>query len=595
MSTTCDAIMSCIAANLGRGLDFNETTRQIDLRISTDAGNTASIGTDDGFFAPTSPGPGDMVWLKTVATLPAEAIAAASGSNLVGPATAPELIEYSIANRIDIYSVPVYGVADGTIHESVGGPTTSVTTYTDNPGGIDTRYISSLTMQQLHYDAGSRDNPTGHNSNAPTSLLTPDGGWGGFYAPVYNPRTIDEMLRQIRGRMVVELNVQRASIPTAQIEADIRATVEAVVEAGAQEWVIIQIPALLEDNSRAPIDDWVPIVTDAGITAGVNATAETSMTSPFTPAEIVASGATWVAVVSQSREDGVDDARIAALVASGLQVEVTTSARQWWTTHAFGLGARAVRSPDAVYARGSRGEPGDLDYRRTLIPGLETRTTSAGALTSITDENSAMWNGGFARADLPGRWFPPRYAWVDGVSRFANSQILGEVSPIPNTTNFELRLRVRRHSGGTVTASRWAGIFWGYDHDRDISNEPGSGSNVLRNGYACVVHEVTATGTRASIKRYNAGVETTLASTVGGPGWIADSWVSLIVTVTGASIAFQAVGPSSSSSINTSDSTYRGAYVFYGWNDAGTGSATQYHGYNNYDFNVAVPFIYVSN
>jgi hypothetical protein len=71
--------------------------------------------------------------------------------------------------------------------------------------------------------------------------------------------------------------------------------------------------------------------------------------------------------------------------------------------------------------------------------------------------------------------------------------------------------------------------------------------------------------------------------------------VSLIVTVTGAAINFQAVGPSSSASLGTSDSDYRGPYVFYGWNDAGTGSATQFHGYNNYDFSVAVPFIYVSN
>ena len=595
MSTTCDAIMSCVAANLGRGLDYNETTREIDLRISSDAGNTASIGTDDGFYAPTSPGPGDMVWRRTVATLPEQAISATSGSNLVGPATAPQLIDYSIANGIDIYSVPVYGLADGTIFEQVGGVNTLLTTYTDNPGGILNRDQSSLTVQQTHYDAGARDNPSGRNSDAPASLLAPDGGWGGFYAPVFKPRTISETLRIIRGQMVVELNVQRATITTEQIEADIRATVATVVAAGAQEWTIIQVPALLDDNSRAPIDDWVPIVTAAGITAGVNISAEYLMVSPFTPAEILASGATWVSLVTQSRPDGVDDARITELVASGLQVVATTSARQYWTSHAFGLGVRVVRSADAVYARGVRGEPGDLNYRNTLIPGLETRTTAIGALTSITDVETAMWHPGFARADLPGRWFPPRYAWVDGVSRFGNSQILGEVCPIPNTTNFELRLRVRRTGGTTVSSSRFAGIFWGSTHDRDISNNPGSGSNVLRNGYACVVREVTGGGVRQGIYRYDAGVETTMSTTVGGPGWLADNWVSLIVTVTGAAINFQGVGPSSSASIGTSNGTYRGPYVFYFWNDPGTGSATQYHGYNNYDFSVPEPFIYDPN
>ena len=70
--------------------------------------------------------------------------------------------------------------------------------FTDNPGVINNRELSSLTLQQLHYDAGTRVNPTGRQSLAPAALLTPDGGWGGFYAPVFKPRTIDEMLRDIR-------------------------------------------------------------------------------------------------------------------------------------------------------------------------------------------------------------------------------------------------------------------------------------------------------------------------------------------------------------------------------------------------------------
>ena len=139
--------------------------------------------------------------------------------------------------------------------------------------------------------------------------------------------------------------VQRTGLTEAQIESDIIDTVEAVVAAGAQDWVIIMVPSQFDDNSRTPIDDWVALVTAAGITAGVDANGEFTMPSPFTPAEIVASGATWVSVVSQSRPDGVTDARISALVAGPLEVSVTTTARQYWTTHAFGLGARAVRSP----------------------------------------------------------------------------------------------------------------------------------------------------------------------------------------------------------------------------------------------------------
>lgn len=581
MTTTCDAIMTCIAANLGAGLDFNETTRQIDLRISSDSGNVASIGTDTGFYSPASTGPGPMTWPKTVATLPAQVISAASGSNLVGPATAPEMVEYSISNNIDMYSVGVYGLADGTIFESVGGETTLVTAYTDNPGALRHGLISSLTVQQLHYDAGTRDTPTGRNSNAPASALTVDGGWGGFYAPVYKPRTISETLRIIRGRIVVQLLPQRAGITVEEITRDIQATVATVVAAEAQDWVIIQVPVLLSDNSRAPLADWVETITDAGIAAGANAFAEWQMSDPFTPAEIVATGATWVHLNGPTRPNGTTDARITELVAAGLQVNVSTTGRQWDTTHAFGLGARAVQSADAVYARGSRGEPGDLAYRQTLIPGLETRTTAIGALTSITDVETAMWHPGYATLDRPGRFFPPRYAWVDNVSRFANSQILGTVSPIPDTTNFELRIRVYRHSGTTLSAGRWAGIFWGSSHDRDISNTPGSGSNVLRNGYACIVREPTGTGPRMGIYRHDAGVEVALATSTAPPGWLSNAWVELIVTVTGTGINFQANSSTNSSSASTVDGTYRGPYAFYVWNDAGTGSATQHHGYDN--------------
>ena len=141
MSSTCEAVMSCVSENLGLGLDYNETTRQIDLVISGDAGNVATIGSDDGFYAPEDDiGPGDMVWLKTVATLPEEAISASSGSSLVGPATSQELIEYDIANGIDIYSVPVHGLADGTVMEqpapetprSPCSPTTRASSTTGN-------------------------------------------------------------------------------------------------------------------------------------------------------------------------------------------------------------------------------------------------------------------------------------------------------------------------------------------------------------------------------------------------------------------------------------------------------------------------------
>lgn len=576
-STSCDAVMSCIADNLGRGLEYNEETRQIDLRLSTDSDNAATIGTDDGFFSPTVTGPGDMVWLKTVAALPADVVAAASASNLVGPATAPHMLEYCIANGIDIHSVPVHMLADGTVIEQIGGAATSVTTYTDNPGGIDSMYTSSLTLQHLTYDAGTRVNPTSRNSGAPAALLTPDGGWGGFFAPTFKPRTIDELLRQARGRIVVELLVQRLSITPEEIERTIEATVAAVVAAGAQEWVIIQVPALLDDESQAPINDWIPIVTAAGIAAGVNATAENLMPDPFTAAEIVASGAEWVMVVSPGSASGVTDARITELVTAGLEVSVTTTARQFWTTHAFGLGARVVRSPDAVYSRGPRGVAGDLNYRQVFLPGVAVKAANTGGMTPVSDTTTAMWDIGFARNDLPGRWFPEQYAWSGAISRIRNGQLLGNICPVPDPLNYRIEVRVRRETFAG-TNNRTVGLFVAVPDDRDVSHLVGSAVNVNADGYVAALNTRT-TGTTMILQRVTNGVATTLGSiTTGTVTWVANVWITLAINVTPTGLTFTATNGALTNTITSGDLTWRGAYAHYLWDDQ-TGAMV--HGYDN--------------
>lgn len=580
-SNTCEAIMSCVAANLGRGLDYNEATGQIDLRLSGDAGNIADIGSDNGLYVPETTGPGPMVWPKTVATLPADAISAIGTPALVGPSTAPELIEYYIANNIDIYSTGAYGVADGTVYESVGGRDTSLTTYTDNPGSIAHKYISSLTMQETYYDAGTRVNPTGRNSGAAAALLTPDGGWGGFYAPVYKPRTIDEMFRQIRGRIVVELLLQRLGMTPDEIEADIVRTVAAVVAAGAQEWVIIQIPSLLADNSRAPINTWIPLITGAGIAAGVNASSEYQMASPFTPAEIVASGATWVTVQSTGRANGASEARITALVAAGLQVVVTTDGRQYWTTRSFTtLGVRVVRSADPVYSRGPRGVTGDLNYRQNFVPGLATKTTATGALTPITDEDSVMWRPGFARNDLEGRWFPPLYGAVGAAELVRVHQLLGNICPIPNATNYRITLRVRRENSTLYSPTQAAVLFFASPDDRDVSFLQTSSTNTVMNGYTATLRTQPTSGTTTStqLHRITGGIQTSLGLITGGASWRVNEWATIRVTVTPTGITFAATDSVTTSTITSTDTTWRGAYAAHLWDDQSGGYV---HGYDN--------------
>jgi hypothetical protein len=586
-ATTCAAIVACIASNLGPGLEFSNNL--IGVHISGDADNVTEIGTDNGLFTPTgSVGPGEQTWLRTVATLPAQAISATGAGIGVGPSTSPHLIEYCINNEIDMYSTTVLMGADGVALETVQGPGSSVTVFTDNPGPLDWGDGSALTMSTINYDAGTRVNPTSNNSNAPAQFLTPDGGWAGFYLNQYTGRSVAETLRMVRGRIIIDLRVSRNGVTEDEIEASIRACVQAVVDAGAQDWCIVNVPGYLDDDSLAPILDWVPLVTSQGITAAVNLIVESEAPVIQPVADIVASGATWVAAVRDDHmPDTVSDTRITELVTAGLQVMARTTSRQYWTTYNFTtLGVRVVEGPDPVYARGVRGVAGDLDYRQTFIPGLDTRTPISGALTRVTDIERGVWNGGFPRLDLPGRWFEKRYGWDGTILVNEVNQILGTICPIPNTTDYEIRLRVRREADATMTSNQEVSIFFAIPDDRDISTPTGE-SNVFKDGYSArITSQSTSSSFRQiSIRRWTNGGFTTLVSESNTVALPTNSWADLTVRVQGSQLTFIATVAGTTRTLTIADSTWRGPYVAYSWRDEfNTGNAAYpgfIHGYTN--------------
>lgn len=574
MSTTCDAIMSCVATALGPGLDRNEQTGQLELRVSTDAGNAAQIGSDGGLWAPEPGEAARRQWPKTLATLPERAIGGIGGGNLVGPSTSPYLVEHAIAQNIDVYAVGAYALADEVAFEYLDLAEDDISTYTDNAGGISYGDLSSRQVPMLSYDAGTRVSPTSGFGGAPGEFQFPPGGWAGFYSRPYPPRTVAEMLRLVRGRAVVSLRLQRRR-STADSIRDTRAAVRAVVEAGAQDWVIVYVNAQTDADTRTPLADLVQIVTGAGLTAGVNIFREDQIDNPFTPEEIVATGAQWVAVASPERSPGMSVEAIVGFVLAGLEVEAQTSARQIWTETMFALGCRVVSSSDPVYARGGRGEPGDLDYRQAFIPGLATGTTATGALTPVTDQRSAVFDGGFARRDELGRWFPARYGRVDNFEQWNNHQVLGTICPIPDAVNYRIRLRVWRPSTSSWGSIEHAGIFFGCANDYNIAQL----GNPAAEGYAAVIRPVFGSSANMEISRYDAGWDTLLAESSDGPGWVFNSWTDLSVTVQGGQISFTSSNGGTSDTITAVDSTYRGPYAFHIWYKSLSGD--YYHAYDN--------------
>lgn len=581
-STTCEAIISCIVANLGTGLDYNEATRRIDLDLSGDAGNSARVGNDGGLWAPALGGePIPRQWPKTVAGLPAEAIGGNGGGNLVAPSTDPRLIEYDVAQGLDLYATLVVALADEVAFEAITDHDSDLSRYTDSPGGISYGDLGSPQLGALVYDTGTRLSPTNAYGGTPDQFLTPDGGWAGFYSQPFRLRSIAELLRIVRGRMVVMLRGERgrSDVDSAR---DVAAAVRAVVEAGAQDWVIIAPNVMNEAGGRTPLADLVQMVTDAGITAGANVFREDQGTDPFSPAEIAATGAQWVTLGSVERGVGMTEARISEFTAAGLQVEATTGGRHYWTRRMFDLGCRAVTAIDPVYARGGRGEPGDLSYRQSLIPGLSARTTAVGALTPKTDQQSAVFNAGFARQDEPGRWFPPRYGWQDGTVRWENHQLLGTIGPYPNTTDYRIRIRARCVDTVPASSNQHVGIFFAMPDDHDFSSLAGGGSANPNGYYAAITRESSSSGFHQLFLRRFTGGFVTLASEEDTISLPSDSWADLEVIVQGSSITFNATVDGTTRTLSAEDDTHRGAYAAYAWRDEAAGSIPGFiHGYDN--------------
>lgn len=87
-TAACNAVMDCVGSHIGPGLAFNGSSRQLAARISTDAGNQLSIGTDNGLFA--SGSGGGEAGYATVDGLVARTTPFAGGSYGGGYAMHPE-------------------------------------------------------------------------------------------------------------------------------------------------------------------------------------------------------------------------------------------------------------------------------------------------------------------------------------------------------------------------------------------------------------------------------------------------------------------------------------------------------------------------
>jgi hypothetical protein len=571
--------MLCVASNLGLGLRYDTISGLLAVRLSGDAGQAARYGSDGGVYVPgtgTSPDPASG--RRTIAGLPARAFGGSStGGGSMTPMGSPDGIEYAVANRMDIINLSTFALADNVAHTRWQDPASTVSNRTDNPSSLPIRYLSSVQLPSLLVDAGARDTPTGRSSGAPTSLLSPDGGWFGFYARSFTPVTLVEALHQVAARAVVYLPIYGGS-PQAELERSITSAIAAVVQVGAQDWVIVGVPAYMNDGSNnqipSPLDDWVADVTGAGMTAAADLFDDNAGGGVVTPADVAASGAQWLRMAADENNNGTSFTRIQEFITgTSLPTMVhVRSSRQWDVQQAYDIGARAVTSDNPVYSRGIRGEARDLDYRKTtVIPGLITRTMMEGALTHQTNDGTGIADGGWARQSADGRNFSAQFGWEGGLGAHLHSQLLGEICPYEVTSNYRLAFKCRvdpTQAAAPAGAAPKLGIFFNAPTDRDITYyEPGPAPSYI-NGYWATIRVGTNNPGLVVLGKFNDGNFSVLDdSSIDFPSITIGNWIYFWVTVTTASITLEVGHTGPVQSLTVDDTDHRGPYAFYGWED----------------------------
>lgn len=595
-ATTCDAIVLCVAANLGSGLRYDSVNGVLAVRLSGDAGNTASFGSDGGIFVPGSgASPDPASGRKTIAGLPEQfAGGSDTGGGAMLPFGSPDGIEYAVANRLDIITISNFALADDVSVARWDSPSANLDFRTDNPSTIDLSYLSSLTLPSLLVDAGSRENPTGRLSGAPASLLTPDGGWFGFYANNFSPMTLVEALHQVAARAVVYSAVF-GGVVEAELERYLAASMNAIIQAGAQAWAFQGITAYMSDGVggtvEAPFASWVGDAIAAGLTPAVDLFDDAAGGETITPAEVVASGAQWVRLAADENNTGTSFARIQTFVDAGLQVMVYLhSSRQWDALQAYGIGARGITSDSPVYSRGARGDTGDLDYRKEIvIPGLITRTQMEGALTHLTNASIGENDAGWPRQNSDGRNFNAQFGWEGGVGGHLMSQLLGELCPYEVTTDYRLRVRARVDTLTAVVpggSEPKVGIFFNAPDDRDITWFEPDPNPAHINGYWVSVGVGTLNEGDITLGKFNDGNFTILNQSVTIPDIGFGDWINFNIRTTSTQISV-GVGHGGVDYVvpPVADADHRGPYAFYAWEDAYTapaGNAGFIHGYSAY-------------
>lgn len=522
----------------GEGLDVDVARRC--LRVLLEPGGGLQFGPLGGLRVSCCDGvepiPGACV--ATIDTLGDFVIGGnAGGAYLLHPQGSPQALDYVLAHSIDMVVGNTWSTQDEVAVWQVYGPDVPLDVYTTSPttatggGGTSSDWIAYTV------DAGTTASPTGRNAYAPESVLSPDGGWYGWYAPQYNPLTLDGMLRRMQQRIVSFIQVTNTpdgAIAQRHVMAAIRAINAACTHASTILAVNYDMAGFIETIANAQITP--AIFVDAG---------ETDVTA----AMVAATGVEWVRLSASWSE-----AQIQPFIDAGLQVLLLTGARHWSTLRAQTLGARGVIASDPVYARGALGEVYQY-YRRPQISYVR-RQTALGHLTTQTDVLGVVDARGFTKSTEYGLFVRVTE------ERPRNSILIGEACPLPDPANgsYTWEAQVDASGGGSlpVGESPKIGVTICSPTDADTAPENGNGA-----GYAVFVRVGTESTGQLEIGKITPGAAyQVLATSATSSAVPVNDWMTFRLEVSPTAITFTRTD-GTAYSVTTTDTEYRGPYVHW--------------------------------
>lgn len=508
-------------------------------RISGDAGNGLSIGSDGGAYSTTAGTPPPDAGRKTVAGLPAFFFSAHTSGSLMHPYGSPRGVEHAIANGIDVVDNWATAASDGIAVWTPYNEGTALGTYTTSESGAGMSSITSAEAAGLLSDAGNPYTPVSQRSDAPTADKPTgrDENWYGWLAATWHLRLVAEQLRVINARAVTTLRCNGT--------IDAPAAIQAVTRANAAASTIIYV---WPSNTAQ-----VALITAAGIAAGVNVDRDTTVT----PATVTASGATWVFIYWMQ-----DDARIASFVSAGLNVVLVTDSTHYQTTRAQTLGCRGVMCSDPVYARGALGTPAALQYRKTS-QNWDSKGTRYGMITRRTSDYRIVDGRGVTINGIAGIGLTPEFQWVDGSTPVAYAQMLvGEMCPIAEPTSYVIDWSLNIRGSQPTQNFCKAGVFFGFADDRDFAILSAGTAQPGINGYHAFVRPGNGSlGGQLVIGKLTNGGYTELAVSPNRINWSPNSWGALRLTVTPAQVQLQRIQSGSvTQTVTAADPDYRGPY-----------------------------------